>query len=60
MHPTIFGFRSKTTYHLTIELLQLVRLLRSIFNGLQSTFHSVQPILAVGLLKQNVAGGEQR
>lgn len=38
-------------HHLTIELLQLVCLLRSTFNGLQGTLHSIQPVLTVGLLK---------
>lgn len=41
-------------YHLTIELLQLVCLFRSTFNGLQGTFHSVQPVLAVRLLEHNL------
>lgn len=41
-------------YHLAVELLQLVCLFSGTFNGLQGTFHSVQPVLAVRLLKHNL------
>lgn len=43
------------SYHLTVELLQLVRLFRGTFDGLQGAFHSVQPVLAVRLLEHNLA-----
>lgn len=42
------------SYHLTVELLQLVCLFGGTFDGLQRTFHSVQPVLAVRLLKHNL------
>lgn len=48
------------TYHLTVELLQLVCLFRSTFNGLQGTFHSVQSVLAVRLFKQNLTEQEEK
>lgn len=46
---------SLQSYHLTVELLQLVRLFRGTFDGLQGAFHSVQPVLAVRLLEHNLA-----
>lgn len=42
------------SYHLTVELLQFVCLFDGTFDGLQGTFHSVQPVLAVRLLKHNL------
>lgn len=41
------------SYHLTIEFFELVCLFWNTFNGLQSTFNSVQPVLTVGLFKHN-------
>lgn len=41
-------------HHLTVKLLQLVCLLRSTLDGLQGALHSVQPVLAVRLLKHHL------
>ena len=49
----------KQPHHLTVEFFQLVRLLRSSFNGLQGTFHSVQSVLAVRLLEHNLTEEEE-
>lgn len=48
------------SYHLTVELLQLVCLFRGTFDGLQGTFHSVQPVLAVRLLEHNLTENLRR
>lgn len=53
-------FMAKQPYHLTVELLQLVCLFRSTFNGLQGTFHSVKPVLAVRLLKHDLTEKEEK
>lgn len=53
----LFRLPIKDLYHLTVKLLQLVCLLSCTFNGLQGTFHSVQSVLTVCLLKHNLTDG---